>query len=77
MEFCNTENENSFSVIQSGYYNHGKCGRTTSLLLISVPSALFVVFKKFILDILWNQCISFVHNLIEVLLEKQIKNETY
>ncbi|WP_156151091.1 hypothetical protein [Methanosarcina sp. Kolksee] len=64
MEFCNTENtamENAACriVIRSGDYNHGKHGnhgRKTPLLLISVSSVLSVVFKKFILDILWNRC---------------------
>ncbi|MCC4768527.1 hypothetical protein FXW07_18465 [Methanosarcina sp. DH1] len=67
MKFCNTENaamENAACriVIRSGYYNHGKHGkqgRNTPLLLISVFSVLSLVFKKFIPDILWNQCTSF------------------
>ncbi len=49
MEFCNTENENGLSVIQSGYYNHEKHenhGKTVSLLLISMSFVLSVVFKK-------------------------------
>ena len=66
MEFCNTENtamEKAAGrrVILSGYCNHGKHGkhgRNTPLLLISVFSVLSVVFKKFIPDILWNQCTS-------------------
>ncbi|MDY0128860.1 MAG: hypothetical protein RBR63_01510 [Methanosarcina vacuolata] len=59
MEFCITENAACRIVIRSGYYNHGKHGkhrRNTPLLLISVSSVLSVVFKKFILDILWNRC---------------------
>ncbi len=61
MGFYNTENAAFRRVIRSGYYNHGKHGkhgRTRPLLLISVSSVLSVVFKKFISDILWNQCTS-------------------
>jgi len=59
MEFCNTENTTRSRVTRSGYYNHGKYGkygRTAPLLLISMSSVSSVVFKKVILDILWNQC---------------------
>ncbi len=62
MEFFNTENTAGRRAILSGDYNqgkhgkHGKHGRNTPLLLISVFSVLSVVFKKFIPDILWNQC---------------------
>ncbi|WP_255351924.1 hypothetical protein [Methanosarcina sp. Kolksee] len=40
MEFCNKENAAGRIVIRSGYYNHGKHGRNTPLLLISVSSVL-------------------------------------
>jgi len=66
MKFCNTENEADGRVIQSGYYNHGKQGkhgRTSTLLLISVSSVLSVIFKKVILDILWNQYTRYFVNL--------------